>query len=156
MKQFSALPVKGRLREHCSASCASANSVTEHRRYMNKLGGIDKRSNLLPTQDVLLKRESWKYVLIKKHLDRNNEEYIFEYALGPYVYDLLLVNRRQIIEFDGEYHKTPNQRRVDVKKDLYAGQLGFSVVRCIVSKNSVIPVEVMTKKEIYYATTKSK
>ena len=110
----------------CSRGCASRGSVTEYR--YNRAVKTGKRNvkNLCTPTDALKKREAWKYILLKKHLqDRPHE---FEFQLGKWVFDLALLDINVLVEFDGIYHRS-SQLKIDAEKDTYANENGFLVVR---------------------------
>jgi len=112
--------------------------VTEKRRAKAKIIG---RQNL-PTsvEDIartLRKREAWKYAEIKKLLDWKGIVYEFEWVIGPYIFDLALVNKDILIEFDGPYH-SGKQLEADEEKKKYAEKRGWKVVRIEVIPNQVI------------------
>jgi len=76
---------------------------------------------------VLKLREGWKYAALERQLA--GREYEFEYELGGYVFDLALLDRGVLVEFDGPYHEGGAQAEVDEAKDEAAEAAGFIVVR---------------------------
>ena len=50
--------------------------------------------------------------------------------LGRYVVDFLCVERRLIIEVDGDSHYQPGAQEYDRKREEYLRSLGFEVFRC--------------------------
>lgn len=65
----------------------------------------------------------------------------FEHPLGSYVYDLVLTDKKIIVEFDGKYHVDRTQKSKDRVKADYARGLGYKVIRRTTKTNSVIPIE---------------
>ncbi len=128
---------------HCSAGCASHFSMTPERREAQRKGGlVTCADNGLSIEGILRKREAWKYVLVEKELIANKRKFQFEYPIGNGVFDLLLLDTKTIVEFDGPYHKKVAEQIVrDAEKDAIAIAYGFKIVRKEVAPASVIPVE---------------
>lgn len=122
----------------CSRSCASSGSVTEKGRKAYRAGRVE---NLLSTEEVLKRREAWKYVLLKNTLKKRKHE--FEYRLGKYIYDLALLDTKTLVEFDGIEHAGKQQKKIDVKKDAAAKKAGFVIVRrTVVACRVIDPISV--------------
>lgn len=118
---------KKKASRHCSTSCASKYSMTEGRREAQRQAGLQHQGNLISQSEVLKAREAWKYAALRQFLgDRPHE---FEFALGAYVYDLVLFDTKIIVEFDGVYHGAPNQMVRDADKDAVARMAGYTVLR---------------------------
>lgn len=110
--------------------------MNEGRREAQRQGGLLQSGNLLSQDEVLRRREGWKYLALQGCLaDRPHQ---FEYELESYVYDLALFDVSILVEFDGPYHSGKNQSIVDQTKDLIARRHGFVVVRRAVSPASII------------------
>jgi very-short-patch-repair endonuclease len=130
-----------RASRYCSRSCASRFSVTETRRAAARKAGRDNKQNLIPTSDLLKKREAWKYTLLRESLgDRAHE---FEFGLGRYIYDLALFDTKTIVEFDGPDHNCKEVKRQDTIKASAAEELGWRVERRKVKRASVIHPDVL-------------
>ena len=123
---------------YCSRSCASKGSMSEERRSAQRLGGLQNSANLLSTSETLRRREAWKYDLLRSMLERDGRQFQFEYALDAFVFDLVLLDARVLVEFDGEYHGGRSQQEVDLRKDSVAREHGFVVVRRPVVRSTVI------------------
>ncbi|RWX76126.1 endonuclease domain-containing protein [Neorhizobium lilium] len=50
-------------------------------------------------------------------------------AIGPYVVDFVCLRRRLIVEVDGKFHDTPDQRLRDADRDAYLRSENFRVLR---------------------------
>lgn len=120
----------------CSRSCASKGSMNEDRRLAQREAGLRFVDNLISTDEVLKRREAWKYELLKKALDGRDHE--FEYALENSVFDLALFDKKILVEFDGPYHKLDSQIERDLEKDAIAARNGFLVIRRTVAQAQVI------------------
>ena len=71
-------------------------------------------------------------------LEKAGREFEFEYRIGDYIFDLVLFDSREIVEFDGPYHRKPAQRASDKRKTKVAEANGFRVIR--VQTNPGVPV----------------
>jgi len=128
-------------KKFCSRSCASKGSMSESRREAQRLGGGRNPENLISTEECLRRREAWKYVALKEEL--KGREYTFEFRIGKYVFDLVLFDRKVIVEFDGPYHKGPQQAGVDVEKEKVASEAGYILVRrCVESATVISPTTI--------------
>jgi very-short-patch-repair endonuclease/endogenous inhibitor of DNA gyrase (YacG/DUF329 family) len=130
-------------RTFCSPSCASSGSMTDARwEAVRKLvaGGYGKE-NLISPEEVLKKREAWKYINVKKHLENLNENFEFEYRMKDYIYDLALIDKKIFIEFDGPDHDGLVQVERDLLKNKVANKNGWQVKRIAVDSNSVINID---------------
>lgn len=122
----------------CSRSCASAGSMNEERRLGQSSGGKLTSENFISVEESLKLRESWKYVKIKEFLEFQNEEFEFEYRIGCFVYDLALLKRKILIEFDGKYHKSASIVEKDKEKEKFAIENGWLIKRKPTLNNTVI------------------
>lgn len=127
---------KKKASKHCSPSCASKYSVTEERREAQRQGGLEHQGNLLTQSEVLKAREAWKYAALRQYLAGRPHE--FEFALGAYIYDLVLFDTQVIVEFDGAYHGYPDQMVVDADKDAVARAAGYTILRRATRSSVVI------------------
>jgi very-short-patch-repair endonuclease len=91
--------------------------------------------------DALKLREAWKYAPLKEVLESQQREFEFEHEVGPYIFDLALLDQKILVEFDGPYHRGENQRDADADKTRVAEEHGFVVVRREVQAASVISPE---------------
>lgn len=129
---------KARAAKHCSRACASKNSVTEVRREAARLSGLANQRNLLSLDEVMRRREAWKYSLLTPILEAAHRKFEFEFRLGKFLYDLALHDTRVLVEFDGYYHQDARQQHTDRLKEKAAQQAGYSVVRRTVVTAAVI------------------
>ena len=89
-------------------------------------------------------REWWKYKDVAAFLRYVGEEHQFEYPMvGVGVFDLALMSKMMLVEFDGSYHETQEQQEADKQKDVGAGSRGWEVVRIQVVQGSVIPASAL-------------
>lgn len=124
-------------------SCASKGSVTDKRRNCARKISLKSKKNLISVSQTLKRREAWKYVKLKKLLTFLEEPYEFEKEIGKYVFDLALIERKILIEFDGDDHSTPFQKKKDRIRDKFAKKKGWKVKRVSVKANLIIPVEIL-------------
>jgi len=110
--------------------------MSEERREAQRQGGLQQVGNLLSQEEVLRRREGWKYLALQGYLVGRPHQ--FEYELESYVFDLALLDANILVEFDGPYHSGSQQCIVDQAKDLVAQRHGFVVVRRAVRPASVI------------------
>lgn len=134
---------KKKARRHCSRVCASKNSVTERRRAAAKVSGLRNmnKGNLLTIEELLKKREAWKYEPLKEAL--SDEPHEFECRIGDRIFDLVLTKKMIVVEFDGPDHLDAKQTLIDAKKDRLAASHGYRVVRRQVGRSCVIPPETL-------------
>jgi hypothetical protein len=126
---------------YCSRSCASKGSVNEARK---EAGRKTSKLNFKPASvetivNVLKKREAWKYKELKDFLDFKGEQYEFEYKIDNYIYDLVLFNKKIIIEFDGKEHKYYDE----TDKNFTAISNGYKLYRIDVQPSSIIHPSVL-------------
>lgn len=126
----------------CSASCASKGSMYEHRREAQRKSGRAS-SNLITVVESLKLRESWKYKKLSTFLDMMEEVHEFEYSLKNAVYDLALIDRKILIEFDAKYHEGSKQAKRDREKDIMANKHGWDIIRISTPSNAVIDPELL-------------
>ena len=127
----------------CSRSCASAASVTNKRHEAQRKAGRKYSKNLISTEETLRLREMWKYKDIQSFLNFIKEPFEFEYRMGNYIFDLCLPKKTIFIEFDGNYHEGKKQSDSDRKKDEYATQNGWTIIRKKVPNNTVIKPDIL-------------
>lgn len=130
-------------KKYCSPSCASLGSITEKRKKSQQLQGHLHSENLLKTHQALKLREEWKYKALEKELRITDRDFEFEFEIHPYIYDLALHDIRLLVEFDGKYHRTLSQRKLDKKKDEHANRAGWDVIRKRVVSNTQISPELL-------------
>lgn len=129
----------------CSRSCASKGSVTEYRRAKAKESGkmlaLNYRGDINSIRALMLKREYFKYKNIDEYLTTNNISHEFEYIIENKLYDLAFLDKRLIIEFDGDDHKYTESATNDEIKESIAKKNGWTLVRINVKNNTVIPID---------------
>lgn len=126
----------------CSRSCASAGSMSAERRARQVSGG-HRSQELHPAspasmQRLLKLREAHKYTKLDELLNSLSIDHEFEFLLDAYIYDLALISRKLLFEFDGSYHDNANQKAMDDEKDRVASSYGWSVIRLPENGSSVI------------------
>jgi len=135
-------------KDFCSRGCASKGSMSEERRLAQSLGGIKSQekfpADIFEIQRILKIREAWKYTALKSFFEEHKIEHDFESIVGNYIFDLLLFDKKILIEFDGPYHNG-KQKVTDSKKTEEAENLGWKVFRIITNPNQIIPVESVMK-----------
>lgn len=121
----------------CSRSCASKGSVTEARREAGRKSAMDHpiKGDVYMISKALKKREGWKYTKLKEFLDFLNESYEFEFVIGSFVYDLAIIDRKILFEFDGPDHKYLSTEK---EKDITAKNNGYTLYRIKVKQTTVI------------------
>jgi len=127
---------------YCSSSCASKGSMSESRRAAQRQGGLDKAGNLISASQTLKIREDWKYKKLKHLLSFLDENFEFEYSIPPYVFDLCLIDRKILIEFDGTDH-CGIQIHIDNAKQKVAEDIGWKVIRYRVQDKAIINPELL-------------
>ena len=127
----------------CSRSCASVSSVTAYRREVARIWGLKHMGMLHSPQETLSKREMPKYAEIRPFLESKGLAHAFEYQIGRYVFDLALLERRMLIEFDGPEHRMPSGLERDAKRDAVASSAGWRVLRIPVKTGQVVPVSML-------------
>jgi len=134
-----------RERKYCSRFCASAGSVTDHRREKAKMVGSKniKKEGIKTVAASLRKREFWKYKRISYFLNFINEPHEFEYPLGKYIYDLALVKKKILIEFDGKEHRINSAKNNDNAKNLFAHKKQWVIFRIPTSRPGIISPEIL-------------
>lgn len=135
----------------CSASCASAGSVTKHRRESMRTSGKNAKNHLTgdiySIAEILKKREAPKYVEIEKFLKEKNIKHEFEFVLDKYIYDLHIEKYKILIEFDEKYHiKNSKQKVIDENKNKIAEENGYEIKRIIIKKGE----KVYSSKEVAF------
>jgi len=115
--------------------------MTEKRRQGSRAGGLAMVANLVPPEVTLKRREAWKYALLEEALAGRSHE--FEYRVGKYIFDLVLLDTKVLVEFDGGDHQAEPQKSLDKRKDQAAKKAGFMVIR-----RPVVPVTVIDPSTI--------
>lgn len=123
-------------KRYCSRSCASKGSMTESRRAAQRASGLQHAKNLQSQAATLKQREAWKYTALKEALRGRRHE--FEFKLGRFIFDLALLDEKVLVEFDGPYHQSVEQRALDARKDRVAKRHGFRLERRRVQRSVVI------------------
>lgn len=95
-------------------------------------------SNLVPVSETLRIRERWKYAEVEKYLRHSGIRFKFEFEIGEYIFDLALLEKKVLVEFDGPEHRKPSGEALDAVRDEAAVQAGWRVARVPVPKRSVI------------------
>lgn len=129
----------------CSKSCASQGKVTECQRRKAAETG---RKNILAAhapramQKAMQTREGWKYKNLGRWLTKKGEPHEFEYPLPgtPLLFDLALLERKTLVEFDGPEHSGPKAAARDQSKDRQAEKHGWKVIRIRVLPQAKIRV----------------
>ena len=126
-------------RTFCSRSCASRGSVTEKR----ILASIENGKNNLKydAQTIasgLRSREWWKYEKISKQLIEYKVNHQFEYAIENSIFDLAIIDKKILIEFDGPYHQWLESDSIKTK---LAKDYGWELIRIETLANEIIPIE---------------
>lgn len=68
----------------------------------------------------------WKNIRQKKFHDLKFRRQV---PIGPYVVDFLCVEKKLIIEIDGDSHYQPGMPEKDQKREIYLQSLGFHILR---------------------------
>lgn len=118
--------------------------MNDYRRTAQRESGILHLDNLLPPEEILKRREEWKYVALEAHLTASGRDYEFEYGIDGLVYDLALLDSQTIVEFDGPDHKSGSVAAADEAKKLLAESRGFVVVRRPIIPSTVISPDTIT------------
>ena len=130
----------------CSRSCASAGSVTAARRRAGRVAGrANFKHSTKQSALALRSREAWKYKKVKKLLVDVGEHCRFEHPVGSYVFDLALLARKVLVEFDAAHHNNGKQQVEDQKKTSAATRRGWTVTRIRTPANEVINPSVLFK-----------
>lgn len=97
---------------YITAKTASYEMLKENAQHM--------RSNPTEAEEVL-----WKYL-------RNNQlgqKFRRQQIIGNYIVDFVSLSRKLIIEVDGKYHSTDEQREFDLLREQFLSSLGYRVIR---------------------------
>jgi very-short-patch-repair endonuclease len=95
-------------------TCQRSSQVTYEQR-------LDATAAALRSRNALL------YADIRRALEGRAFE--FEFVLAPFIFDLVLHDKKLLIEFDGPHHNTSRSRSYDADKDQLARRHGFQVIR---------------------------
>jgi len=139
-KEYTEPVTKQKKTRFCSRSCASAGSVTEARREAGRATG---ESNFIHGDVEIIAaglrtREHWRYARLIKCLESLGIPHIFEHPIDSFVYDLVFLEPKILVEFYGKYHKDLSQQEVDLKKTAHAEKLGFEVIRIVIDDQEPI------------------
>jgi very-short-patch-repair endonuclease len=91
----------------------------------------------------LRSREAWKYTSLDKYLKNIGEPFQFEYPIGDAIFDLALIRRKILVEFDSDYHEYSLQQERDLEKDGIADANGWDMERIRVARNMPIHPSVL-------------
>lgn len=133
----------------CSSSCAALGSVTPAVIDGRKRGGAAAAKlqpysvRLKSAQNILAKREAWKYEKIKTFLESFNINHQFEFKIENFIFDLALIDKKILIEFDAKDHHGKTQKITDNKKDLIATSQGWIIYRKEVKPKTIINPELL-------------
>jgi len=133
----------------CSRSCASRGSITPYRSMRAAETARAMMAEHRPEMVAagLRKREWWRYEGLDAVLKAASVRHLFEYPLradGTFcVYDLALIDRNVLIEFDGPYHDLPGQIPIDAFKEQVAADHGWQVLRIKVPTGAAVPADAL-------------
>ena len=96
-----------------------------YRAGMNFTGMIDRVRELRRNQ-TKAEKIFWELVRNNKYLDLKFRR---QHQIGYYIVDFYCHSKKLIIEFDGEVHNTPKQKKKDKIRDKYLKSLGNSILR---------------------------
>lgn len=88
------------------------------------------RNNQTKTEDIL-----WQYLRGKKL----GVKFRRQHSIGGYILDFYCIDKKLVIEIDGDVHNTVDAREYDRARDKFFTDLGFEVLRF---KNSEIEEDV--------------
>lgn len=128
-------------RTYCSSSCAAKATVNRDACRRGGLTSGHKYSNTESIARVLKSREAFKYVLLVEYLDALHISYEFEKVIGNRVFDLVLLDYKVCIEFDGPEHIEKTQHNNDLQKEEVANKAGYEVARVRCDVAEVVPSE---------------
>lgn len=136
---------KKRAPKFCSKSCASKGSVTE-KTIQNALKNRKKYperfyKNMDAISKSLYTREKHKYIELENKLNKRKLQYEFEFCIENYVYDLAIIDKRIIFEFDGAGHNKCSVSKKDKVKEKLAKENGWFVQRIKVQPKEIIAFE---------------
>lgn len=72
-------------------------------------------------------RELWSYLRAKRF---HGLKFRRQVPIDPYIVDFLCIERRVIIEVDGDSHYQPNAYLYDDRREEYLRSQGFMIFRC--------------------------
>ena len=52
-----------------------------------------------------------------------------QHVIGDYIADFVCLEKKLIVEMDGGYHDTPEQREADFRRSVELSRMGFEVIR---------------------------
>lgn len=124
--------------QYCSKRCANVYNITERKRENGraigaKYGptvGADTLALLHTTEQAALglrARELPRYAEVQARLNAAGVRHEVEVSIGNFVYDLVLLDARVVVEFDGPYHAVT--RVADTEKDSNAAAFGYTLKR---------------------------
>lgn len=88
---------------------------------------VTYEQRLRATAAALRARNALLYADIRRSLEGRAFE--FEFVVSPFIFDLVLHDKKLLIEFDGPHHSTSRHQSYDAEKDRLAKQHGFQVIR---------------------------
>lgn len=89
----------------------------------------DQAKRELVRELALRGRERPRYADVQARLLAAGVRHEVEVSIGNFVYDLVLLGTRRIVEFDGPYHDAARAATVDAAKDANASAFGYTVTR---------------------------
>ena len=91
----------------------------------------DKYELLKEYSQDLRKEMSLSEKSLWKALRENFQGFRFrrQHVIGDYIADFICLPARLVIEVDGEYHSTPQQRMLDETRTAYLKEKGYRVIR---------------------------
>jgi len=148
---------------------AKALSKTEKRGKRNVARKIATRSSFDPVKqqkptNALLKRRAKEMRRKPTYAERRMVERLIEcgikhrtqVVIGWYIADVLIENKRLIIELDGQHHYTDAGSLSDFRRTKWLEQFGFTVLRCANSdvegfdleQLDTYPIQTVTNKQL--------
>jgi very-short-patch-repair endonuclease len=111
--------------------------MNPERREAQRQGGFARAGNLIPPEKTLKIREGEKYASLVVTLKQRGVLYEFEYRIGDVIFDLALLDRKLLVEFDGPYHTWKGQVLRDGEKDQIAKRNGWNLLRVVTETNNI-------------------
>ena len=94
-----------------------------------KRRAADHRNNPTEAESMLWKLLSHKASTNQDKTDLSEYKFRRQHIIGQYIVDFVCLEKNLIIEIDGGYHNTPEQKADDAVRTAELERLGFSVVR---------------------------
>ncbi len=112
--------VNGLNRKYCSIDCR--NDDDEH------MKNTSLKANMANLNKVGLNRLEKKGSDILNDLNIEHETQVPMF--GKFIVDVLIKNKKIIVQWDGEYwHNKPKRKNLDISQDLYLNKCGYKVIR---------------------------